>query len=85
MSYLEIGIGVCHNLRRGADTPGAPVPMIDIRERERERDFFIRRLKVQIPMNTYNKSQIKDSSPDFPHRGIVGQITGKQSRYNSIA
>ena len=30
VAYLEIGIGVCHNLRRGADTPGAPVLMIDI-------------------------------------------------------
>ena len=29
--YLEIGKGVCHNLRRGANTPGAPVPMIDMR------------------------------------------------------
>ena len=31
VAYLEIGKGVCHNLRRGADTPGAPVLMIDIR------------------------------------------------------
>ena len=31
MAYLEIGKGVCRNLRRGADTPGAPVLMIDIR------------------------------------------------------
>ena len=31
VAYLEIGKGVCHNLRRGADTPGAPVLMIAIR------------------------------------------------------
>ena len=31
VAYLEIGKRVCHNLRRGADTPGAPVLMIDIR------------------------------------------------------
>ena len=31
VAYLEIGKGVCYNLRRGADTPGAPVVMIDIR------------------------------------------------------
>ena len=65
--------------------PDVKISENELSERERERDFFIRRLEVQIPMNTYNKSQIKDSSPDFPHRGIVGQITGKQSRYNLIA
>ena len=31
VAYLEIGKGVCHNLRRGADTPWAPALMIDIR------------------------------------------------------